>query len=325
MLAAGKGKVRANRTGAAVAEKQWTLMFLSTGEIGLREHMLRAGVKVKGGQEARCLDIPAQAGTGFGIFTKLCDGEREPSRFADRLTEASHQFYGVAGRENVRAIAADRDGTRQKVLRQIDAFVEEEAKKHELKNASGEVRRALSRFPLVAAAGELATERNITRWEKGEATKAASICFGAYLSQRGGRGAGDIEAGIRQVKAFIERHGSSRFATTHPDPDSRPVFQRAGFYQGDNKCGFTYLVLPNVFRDEVCSGYDYKDIVRTLASKGQMEHDRDKLTKKVRLPGFTSATNVFVILASLFDDEPEVEERSAEPKEEDMEVALDSF
>jgi hypothetical protein len=49
------------------------------------------------------------------------------------------------------------------------------------------------------------------------------------------------------------------------------------------------------------------------------------VTKKVRLPGFTNAINVFVILASLFDDEPDVEEPSSEPKEEDMQVALASF
>jgi hypothetical protein len=44
-----------------------------------------------------------------------------------------------------------------------------------------------------------------------EADRAAASCFRAWLERRGSAGDHDIEAGIRQVIAYIEAHGSSRF------------------------------------------------------------------------------------------------------------------
>lgn len=37
------------------------------------------------------------------------------------------------------------------------------------------------------------------------------ICFKAWLAKRGSAGEHEVEAGIRQVIAFVEAHGSSRF------------------------------------------------------------------------------------------------------------------
>ena len=46
----------------------------------------------------------------------------------------------------------------------------------------------------------------------GRSDQAAAICFQAWLSERGGNGAGEDQAAIRQVRAFFEQHGTSRFA-----------------------------------------------------------------------------------------------------------------
>jgi hypothetical protein len=46
----------------------------------------------------------------------------------------------------------------------------------------------------------------------------------------------------------------------------------------------------------------YKEIVKTLATKGHMQHDEKRLTKKERLPGFKGTTDSYVILPSLFDE-----------------------
>ena len=64
---------------------------------------------------------------------------------------------------------------------------------------------------MIAAAGELATEWGITGWRAGEATESAQRCFSNWLERRGTTGASDVEAGIRQVRAFIAANGASRF------------------------------------------------------------------------------------------------------------------
>ena len=53
------------------------------------------------------------------------------------------------------------------------------------KDAAGQAWSVCHRFALVAVAGELATEFGILPWDKGDATKAADICFAAWLDERG--------------------------------------------------------------------------------------------------------------------------------------------
>jgi putative DNA primase/helicase len=117
-----------------------------------------------------------------------------------------------------------------------------------------------------------------------------------------------VEAGIRQVKAFIEQHGASRFADFKPDfkrSDDEPsrIFNRAGFRHGNNTEGYTYLVLPEAFKEQVCGGFDHRPLVKALTEQNHMQCDSNRLTKKVRLPDLGN-TNVYMILPSLFD-EPE--------------------
>jgi putative DNA primase/helicase len=150
--------------------------FLSSGELGLKDHMAKAGVKVRGGQEVRCLDIDADSGKGLGLFENI-HGSEKASTFAEMLTNASTKHYGAAGRMFVGKIANNVEKTRSWVRAQIKKFIDEQCRKHNLKDVPGEVFRALSRFALVAVAGELATELKITGWDLGASKKAAIVMF----------------------------------------------------------------------------------------------------------------------------------------------------
>src|ERR1022692_4696747 len=77
-------------------------------------------------------------------------------------------------------------------------------------DATGEVKRAADRFAVIAAAGELATEWNLTGWRQGEATEAAQRCFREWLGRRGTAGPSDLEMGFRQIPALLRSQGTSR-------------------------------------------------------------------------------------------------------------------
>ena len=138
--------------------------------------------------------------------------------------------------------------------------------------ADGQVGRVAARFALVAAAGELATALGILPWSEGEASAAAARCFKDWLAARGDSGPEEISEGIRQVRAFIELHGTSRFEEAWPQdtrkkaeitPETelviRRTINRAGFRRleheglGEN---WEYYVLPEAWRNEVCAGFD---------------------------------------------------------------------
>ncbi len=52
-------------------------------------------------------------------------------------------------------------------------------------NAGNQVGRAITRFALVAMAGEIATRAGITGWQQGEAYTAAEKCLAAWMKERG--------------------------------------------------------------------------------------------------------------------------------------------
>ena len=110
------------------------------------------------------------------------------------------------------------------------------------------MKRAAKRFALIGAAGELATEAGVTGWPEGKAMSAARRCFESYLELRGTLGESDTEKAVRNVFAFIEQHGASRFQDMRRRRDHR-VFNRAGFVRSTDH-GDEYLFLPETFRTE---------------------------------------------------------------------------
>jgi uncharacterized protein (DUF927 family) len=224
MLANGSGKTRAGRTGAARERSSWRLLFLSAGEIGLAEHMGEAGKSPKAGQELRLAEIPADAGAGLGVFENL-HGHPGGNEFAKALAEAIRQHHGTALPAWLDRLAQEQAGIGDTIKAGIRAF---EARLL-TDQAGGQARRVAYRFALVGAAGELATAWGLTGWPEGEAMKAASTCFHAWLDRRGGEGNQEERAMLSQVREFLRRYGESAFSDwDRPGNDSDKHAPRSG-------------------------------------------------------------------------------------------------
>jgi hypothetical protein len=124
------------------------------------------------------------------------------------------------------------------------------------------------------------------------------------LAERGGTGAGEIDAGIRHVRGFIEKHGSTRFATigegdvVHTD---ERTMNRAGFRRRNADGQWEYLVLPEAWKDELCPGVDAKALAGEMAARGLLmpSGDKDKrLDRKEYIPGL-GRLRVFRVLPAI--------------------------
>ncbi|WP_372622488.1 DUF927 domain-containing protein [Falsiroseomonas sp.] len=288
MLANGSGKARAGRDGRARRSATWRVLFLSTGEEGIADRLAeaRGGAKrVRAGQEVRILDIPAEAGP-LGLFEHL-HGFGAAGALADAVKAGAARFYGTAGRAWLEMLAADPDGIAQAARQQIEGFVST----HCPEGANGQVRRAAGRFALVAAAGELATDRAILAWPPGEALRAAATCFAAWLAARpGGKGAAEDAAAIEAVKKFIGLYGTSRFSEIFYEgaEASQITGIRAGWRKriGGEWC---YLFLPEIWKTEVVPGMDPTAAAKAIDKGGYLvrsgEADgRLQRNEKVGLP-----------------------------------------
>lgn len=271
MLANGSGKHRARRDGLAKPAASWRLMFLSAGEIGLADHMRESGKRARAGQELRLADVPADAGAGHGLFEVL-HGFNDGAALADALIEGARACYGTAGLAFLeKLVGVDRVALCTSVDKLRSDFLAE----YLPTGATGQAQRLGKRFALVAAAGELATTWGITGWPLGEAIKSAGVCLVACLDRRGGTGAGEDAQALAQVAHFLELHGSSRFADLAGDPD-RVVVNRAGYRRKDAEGRTEYLVLPEVFKHEVCAGLDYRDVAKLLRDRGRLVTEDNK-------------------------------------------------
>lgn len=283
MLANGSGKARANRTGTMRDTASWRLLFVSSGEAGLAEHMAQANRKPKAGMEIRLLDIPADAGRGLGLFDTLND-YASGSAFSKGLTEAALNYYGTPALAYLYKLTEHLDKMPGMVKRAQQQFMEH----HLPKEAGGQAHRAALRFALVGAAGEIATVWGVTGWPQGVALQAAADCFKAWLAQRGGAGNQETAAMLAQVRQFFELHGDSRFTDWNRaiDDHAPKTLNRAGFRRMVENTGqIEFYVLPEVFKTEVSKGHDHRAVARLLVDRGCLETEGRSHTRKERLPG----------------------------------------
>lgn len=318
MLINGQGKQRMTRNATLRKPYVWRLIYLSSGESSLSDHMHTAGKKTKGGQEVRCLEIPADANKGFGAFEDL-HGGTDPAAFSDEIQKACEEHYGVAGRQYIEKLCEDLERVKNKAAVDLAKFIKE----NRPEGASEEVGRACKKFGIVAVAGEIATELRITAWDSvpNEAWNSAITCFHGWMESRGGTGSSDIDNGIRQVRRFLEAHGTSRFEVIDtietPYSPSGLIRDRVGFRErvadrqtvadGDEfvnidtgYASWDYYFLPEQFR-EVCKGYDTIAVARAMADRGILIRDGNALQARRRFDGMGKQTRVYHVTSQIFE------------------------
>ncbi|WP_046235702.1 DUF927 domain-containing protein [Pseudomonas syringae pv. coryli] len=296
MLGNGTGKARANDRGQAGRQVQeWRLLFLSTGEKTLAQHMAEANKELKAGMEVRMLAVPADASKGLGMFDAL-NGFDDAAALSDALKARVAKYYGTPLTAFLTALCEpDKRHAWSAILRRtLEGFIAQSLPA----SASGQAHRAAARFGLAAAAGELATAMGITGWPDGTATTAARVCLNAWMNERGGAGNFEGDAILARLRQVIERFGESRFTrwestAAKVDEHGPRTIDRLGFRKtmehglGDAlHTTNTYYVLPESWRSEIFRGMNINAVNKELLQRGVIEPGNDgKASTLVRLPG----------------------------------------
>jgi uncharacterized protein (DUF927 family) len=304
MATSGVGKARMRRDATLKASHTWRVLMISSGELPieakLNEDLRRA--RAQAGHLVRAIDINARR--EFGAFDRA-HVDFDPLTFADQLKRAALANYGTAGPEFVRQLIG-RGVAGETVRRRVGDFVESALRAFTA--AHGQAARAAERFGLVAVAGELAIEFGIVPWSEGQPTADAHELFGAWLGARGGSAAYEARQAVAQVRHFLAAHGDARFDALDPPPVSlagqeierRPVINRAGWRRGEGEDRRWY-VPPEVFRREVCAGFNLADAVRALTEIGALERDvNGKSSQSLRLLGMKTQ-RLYVLTPAIFE------------------------
>ena len=335
MLANGAEKLRGARTGGVREVRRWLLLFLSSGELGLADHMLSVGKRARAGQEVRLLDIPADTGK-HGAFEEL-HGHDSGAAFSRVITRAAGQAHGHAFRAFVEKVAAmDADELAEWLELRRAQFM---AATLTGADPSGQAIRAAHRFALIAAAGELASQFGIVPWADGQATWGARVCFEAWLQARGGAGNQEPRAMLEQVSHFLELHGESRFTPWACERCDGTGQAAAGRYKdlesgewgdGTGKChmcngtgrvlqrtvnaaGYRklvdagrdedgkesrhryFLIYPEAWRVDICAGFDAKAVTALLVKRGVILTDKEGKAQQKQRPPDETPRRFYVV------------------------------
>lgn len=264
-LANGFGKNRMTKSISARQKLQWQLLFLSSGELTLSDFIGQNNERIYGGQEARFVDIEADAGAGFGLFENL-HTFANGADFSKHLVKNSCRYYGTAIREFLPKLIENRKNCEQ-YLQAIQQNFTNKIYKTDA-NAAGEILRVASRFALIGAAGEIATGFGITKWQPLEALQSVERLFDEWIEWRGGMGNLDVQLGVDQVISWLQSN-NHRIASNE-NSFYVDVNNLAGFRDAKVFGETVYFIFPKIFRHELCKGYDYKKIAKALAKRGQL-------------------------------------------------------
>jgi len=300
MLANGQGKARGGKEWDSRG-KRWRLLFLSSGELSLEQHMQDSGQQLAGGQEVRMCDLPVDTGSGFFAFDCV-HGWDSSASFAQHLEAACSRVHGAIGREWLHVLANESNGLRGRLgteVAAIEAMLVPEG-------SAVAVRRAARRFALVAVAGEWATAAGLTGWPEGEARRAVRRVFNDWLAARpAGVGDADEERMLRLVRAWFGQHGESRFSDWSREPGFIQKTQlRAGWRRRDDEDdgeGTLWFVLPDVFRVEVAKGFPHQSVLKLLADRGHLKREGKHYAARTQPPG-EGKMSLYRISSSLLDD-----------------------
>ncbi|WP_421202660.1 DUF927 domain-containing protein [Aeromonas sp. 602658] len=264
MLANGQGRGRLKQDGELRERKAWRLLFLSTGELSLEDHASEDGTRTQAGMEVRTIQIPSDTGQ-HGAFEQL-HGMEDGRTFADTLKAHADSQHGTAFHAFVKVLTTDMEPHREHLRGEIKRLAVE-LTPH---GAGNQVGRAINRFALVAAAGELATKLGVTGWPEGEAIRAVRVCLKAWLAERGHLGNQEDAATLMQIRAFMRAHQYTRFVDLS-DPNHRPanvVGYRRNPKQGTNEA-LEFWVDPSGWI-EITSGRDARKAAKLSAKAGYL-------------------------------------------------------
>jgi putative DNA primase/helicase len=292
-LSNGTGKARAARDGSLREPKSWRVIFLSSGEIPIATKLQEdRGRRARAGQLVRLLDIPADAGKGFGAFDSGGQ-DGDAGALSKRMKQAAQSAYGVAGPEFVRRLIAEKiDG--ETVRNLLSQFVAATVPA----GADGQCDRAAQRLGLIMAAGELATMLGVTPWQEGAARTATQWALSQWIDGRGGTEPAEARQAIEAVRLIIEAHGESRFEQIEGESEARPVNNRLGWRRGDG-AEREWLIPPEIWKSEICAGLDPKAVAKALGERGMLQKAGDGWQPLRRIGG--RVVRVYAVTAAIFE------------------------
>lgn len=186
ILASGRGTKYSKNYEKQKGIDEWRVIFLSAGERSLKQHAADGGISRLEGEEARAIDIPADTGSGHGIFETIPMGVDSSSELVQNIAVFCNQYHGSAQYAFLKKYVSRNNANPEKMKKYLNQRIEFFLKKHDVDKNNGVEIRTAKRFALAYAAGTLAAKYKVLPFDKKEVMKGISRCYQdacAYLNE----------------------------------------------------------------------------------------------------------------------------------------------
>ena len=285
-LASGQSKARSRADGSLRRRSEWRVAILSTGEIGLADHIRagKRGERPMAGQELRLMDLAADAGAKMGVWQAL-HGAAGPAALSDEIKAACARDYGHAGPAFLDAFIARREDAQAKAKLLLATFLKSVAQEGD----TGQAQRGAVRFGAIAVAGELAALFGVVPWAPGAAAEAARRLYRRWAASFGRDRTHESTEILRRMRGVIESEAAA-FAPLSDESAKEEwptVAGRDEQARGLKSYGYRRVRGPTVeywFNDVgwayVFAGMNLRDAAKVLSEAGFLERGEGDHWKK---------------------------------------------
>jgi putative DNA primase/helicase len=290
MIANGRGKVRAHHAGGLRDSPAWAIVMLSSGELGLGDHIAAAGQKQYAGQEVRFIELDANAGARLGMWNDVGGSAEGGKGFSDALKRDAMRYHGTAGRAFIGHCCQHYDDL-PGLWRAHEARFAQRFKPSE---AQGQVVRVMTAFSLIGFAGELSARWGVTTWNEGEAFQAAGAMFEKWRRARPTQGNSEEGQILAHVRQLMERSWHSKFhewdrVNKELDLSRTPsIIEPLGFRKilNASENDYYFYVTRGRFETEFAqkAGFKTRRVAAVLKAHGILRCDDESTTYKETLP-----------------------------------------
>ncbi|MBA6348329.1 DUF927 domain-containing protein [Colwellia sp. BRX8-9] len=209
-IAEGMGSLVMDQNRNAVQPTQWTIMFISSAEMSMREKIKMGGKKFKPGMAVRLIDIPLDGFNGDDDAL-LVNSERKGT--VEKIKRSASQYYGHAGPAFIKKLT-EQFSTFEQMYENLAARHQALAQSYYDDSMSSEHYRIIDRFALVELAGTLAVEYGVLNITQGQVENAVFDAINAWYGSEE-----TVDEGTRAIEnigAYITKH-LLRFRSTDDD------------------------------------------------------------------------------------------------------------
>lgn len=268
LLGNGSTKARSSKNGEANERKSFSITYLSTAEVGLKNVLAQTTQRAKAGLEVRFVDIDAEVSSN-GCFENL-HGFKNGKELADYIKAQTKTTYGGLFDSFIKKLVAEIQNNEVEMKARLENWQQEFIKNAPVSN-NEVTNRIISSLGLNYAALNFAFDHGLLNINKSNAITCL-LKIAAAIVEKFGPVHSEERMIVEEIRDFILANQRSRFESDF-SPDLK-VYNRVGFTKQIHGRDY-FCVFGSALTKDICPSSSLKQIGMALEKFGYISRNSE--------------------------------------------------